>query len=152
LLKEKPFELRYVITYGEIEVPRRKRMFYGIVGRGIARAEIKMAQLRTRGGSRFYMDLRDIQESSFLTKLFGLYQDLYDSWRPKDYKLAAQLIYIWDYNLIAKGMGKSRSLIWRRRKSLKIQEYNTIKDLIEKTPELIIKKKASKSNEQPPAF
>ncbi|MEI8005404.1 MAG: hypothetical protein WCI48_04295 [Bacteroidota bacterium] len=152
LLKEKPFEMRYVITYGEIEVPKRKHMFFGIVGSGIARAEVKMGILGSRSGERFYMDLRDREESSFLTKLFGLYQGLYDSWKPKDCKLAAQLISLWDYNFIAKELGKSRSLIWRRRKSLKIKEYNNIKDLILKTPDLIIKKKFSKSNEQPPAF
>jgi len=152
LLQEKPFELRYVITYGEIDVPKRKHMFYGIVGHGITRAETRMDKLRSGHGNRFYMDLRDREESAFLTMLFRFYQDLYDSWHPKDYKLAAKLIYIWDYNLTAKEMEKSPSLIWRRRKSLRIREYNNIKDLIIKTPDLIIKKKVSKSNEQPPAF
>ena len=152
LLQEKPFELRYVITHGEIEVPRRKRMFYGMVGYGITRAETRMDKLRSGHGKRFYIDFGDREEAAFMTRLFGLYQDLYDSWHQKDYKLAAKLIYLWDYNLIAKDMEKSPSLIWRRRKSLKIQKYDDIKDLILKTPDLILKKKPSKSNEQPPVF
>jgi len=102
LISERPFILNYVITYGDIEVPRRKGMFRGIVGRGLMRA--------------------------------------------------GSFIMLWDYNLIAKEMEKDPSLIWKRRKSLNIRQYNTIKELILRTPDLIIKKKPSRTNEQPPAF
>jgi len=152
LRKGKPFTLRYVLTHGEIEVPRRKHMFYGMVGNGIGRAVSKMERLRQRRGDRFYVDFRDREESAFMTSLLCLYQRLYDSWHARDYALAASLIDFWDYNMIAKDMGKTPSLIWKRRKSLGIQQYYMFKDLILKAPDLIIRKTPSKTNEQPPAF
>jgi len=152
IMKDKPFELQYVITYGNIEIPRRRSMFRGIIGYGLGRADIKMQRLRDSRTDRFYVDIRDREESEFLTKLLSLYQRVYDSWSRKDCKLIAQLIIFWDYNHIAKDMNKDRALIWRRRKSLGIQQYNDIKDLILSTPDLIFKKKPSNTNEQPPVF
>ena len=152
LISERPFILNYVITYGDIEVPRRKGMFRGIVGRGLMRADIRMQRLRDSREDRFNVEIRDRVESSYLTNLFSLYQMVCDSWTKKDVKLAGSFIMLWDYNLIAKEMEKDPSLIWRRRKSLNIRQYNTIKELILRTPDLIIKKKPSRTNEQPPAF
>lgn len=152
LMKERPFILQYVITYGDIEVPRRKSMFRGIVGHGLLRADIRMQKLRDSRDDRFNVEIKDLVESSYLTKLFSLYQMVSDSWGRKDFKLAAMLIMFWDYVSIAKDLDKDPSLIWKRRKSLNIQQYNTIKDLILRTPDLIIKKRPSKFNEQPPVF
>ncbi|MEI6890282.1 MAG: hypothetical protein ACOYM0_09410 [Bacteroidales bacterium] len=151
LLREKPFSLQYVISYGDIEVPRRKSMFRGIVGTGLAHADVLMQRLRDSKTDRFYVSIRDLEESEFLRKLFGFYQSICDAWRPGDYKLAAELL-LFDYKFIAKSTDKAISGIWRRHKSLNIRGYQTIKDLILKTPDLIIKKKQSWSNEQPPAF
>ncbi|MCX6283709.1 MAG: hypothetical protein NTW31_05705 [Bacteroidetes bacterium] len=153
LLREgRPFTLQYVITYGNIEVPRRKGMFRGIVGGGLLRADIRMQNLRDSRDNRFNIEIRDIVESRYLSNLFSLYQMVFDSWGSKDYRLASDLVDIWDYKMVARDMKKSPSLVWKRRKSLNIQQFNMIKDLIRQTPDLVIKKRPAKFNEQPPAF
>lgn len=152
LIKEKPFSLQYVITYGDIEIPRHKNLFRGIMGYGLTLADLKMQKLRDSRTDRFFVDIRDREESVFLTKLLSLYRKVYDSWRRKDCKLVLNLITFWDYAFISKEMDKDRTLVWKRRKTLNIQEYNTIKDLILSTPDLVIKKMPSKTNEQPPVF
>ena len=152
LSRERPFILQYVITYGDIEVPKRKGMFRGIVGNGLLKADIRMQKLRESKDDRFNNEIKDRVESLYLNGLFSLYQMICDSWSPKDYKLAYGLIFLWDYKLIAKGMNKDAALVWKRRKALKIRQYDICKELILKTPELIVKKKASRTNEKPPAF
>ena len=150
--KGKLFALRYAITFGEIEVPKRKHMFHGIAGLGISRSEMKMDRLRIAPENRFYVDIMDREESKYFNLLFRLYQDLTDSWSPKDSELISQFLLLWDYKIVAEGLNKTPSLIWKRRKSLKMKQYNDLKSLILKTPEMIVKKRKSHSNEQPPAF
>ncbi|MEI7492659.1 MAG: hypothetical protein WCK92_14760 [Bacteroidota bacterium] len=152
LRQERPFTLQYVITYGSIEVPKRKGMFRGIVGGGLVRADIRMQNLRDSREKRFNVEIRDIVESGYLVKLFSLYQMVFDSWGRKDYRLASDLVDIWDYKMVARDMKKSPSLVWKRRKTLNIQQYNMIKDIIRQTPDLVIKKRPAKFSEQPPAF
>ena len=152
LSKEKPFTLRYIITFGEIEVPRRKHMFYGIVGHGISRAEARMDRLRLKPSHRFYVDTLERTESEYFTRLLLFYQFIWDSWTPKESKMVSQFLNFWDYKEIADHLGQTRSATWKRRKSLHIDAYENIKDLLLRTPEMIIKKKKSRSNEQPPAF
>jgi len=141
LAEEKPFTLQYAITWGSIEIPRRRNMFRGFVGSGLAHTDVWMQRLRDSHDKRFIVDTRDLRESDYFTKLFSLYQDLYDSWAVRDFKLVTNLIIFWDYNVVAKNLEKDRALVWKRRKSLNIGQYNTIKDLILKAPDLIAKKK-----------
>ncbi len=62
--------------------------------------------------------------------LFSIYQSIVDSWKPKEFKLVAEFLKEKDYKVVARKLKKDPSLMWRRKKSLKINEYIAVKKLI----------------------
>lgn len=150
LMLNKPFQLLYVITFGEFEVPKRKNMFYGIVGDGVARAHWLMGRLRMSKANRFRVEIRDREESVYIESLFLLYQEIIDSWEAKDGRLIHGFLMDLNNNQLAEDFGRTRSGVWKKRRRLRIDHYWRIKNLIRQTPELIIKKKAAEKISAPP--
>lgn len=60
-----------------------------------------------------------------------IYQRTVDDWRiGKDYKLVSSFLKNPDYKKVAEELEKTRSQIWKRKKSLKIEEYFAIKEVL----------------------
>jgi hypothetical protein len=125
--KGSQFKLRYVFLKGIIETPINKKIAYGMLGKGLSDAR-EILTLQKKTTKRFY--IKDVGPDNLLNKLLILFQSIIDDWSIKDYKLIYELLLNDDYKTVAKKMGKTASLIWKRKKSLKIVEYQTIKSLL----------------------
>jgi SatD family (SatD) len=127
LEKNAGFKLRYVLVNGEIETPVNKKIAYGMLGKGLTKARETINYLKKDEGRFFFFSENNKND---LNKLFMLYQSIVDDWKPKDLKIVSDFIKFDDYKIVAGLNNKSLSLMWKRKRSLKIKEYKIIKELI----------------------
>ena len=123
------FKLRYVITEGRIETTINSKVGYGMLGEGLTRAREQLQSIKKEKW-RFNFDLKEKTKAIALNNAFLVFQDYVDEWKKEDYKLVSGLLSKPDYKEVADELGKNRSLIWKRKKSLRIDEYLALKDLI----------------------
>lgn len=136
LLTSAPFfQLRYVVVFGQIETPINPEIAHGMVGPGLALAR-EMLEDHHRGRPRFQFRLNHESECE-LNSLFRLLDSIESDWGVKDHCLVGELIREPDDKTVAVRFGKDRSQIWKRRKSLKIDEYRLVKMLISKHVEAL---------------
>jgi hypothetical protein len=121
------FKLRYVFIKGVIETPINDKIAYGMLGAGLTEAR-SLLNMNKKKQVRFLVKcgLHD----SELNKLLLLYQSLIADWSVKDYPLITDFIKWDDYKVVAKKNSKTPSLMWKRKKTFKIEEYNIIKSLL----------------------
>ena len=126
----KGFKLRYVLVEGKIETEINKKIAYGMMGEGLTTAREILNKLKT-DKSRFYIELRNKEKANVINSGFKIYQDYVDDWKfDKDYETISKFLVQPDYKVVADSLGKTRSQIWKRRKSLRIEEYYAIKKVI----------------------
>jgi hypothetical protein len=129
LEKDFYFKLRYILNEGEVETKINKDRAYGMLGNGLTFAR-KILNSMKKENNRFQIFLDNSQLSTTLFRLFMLLQYFLDSWNPKDISTVAGFLEGLDYKELAKQQSKDPSSLWRRRKSLAIDEYQTCKQLI----------------------
>lgn len=124
------FKLRYVIYEGAIETPINENIAYGMMGTGLTNARQALEETKS-SNYRYFFNLQNKKTSIALIKSMFVYQSIIDDWKiDKDYNLIAKFIKYKDYKKVADNLGKTRSQIWKREKSLKIEEYFSIKSVI----------------------
>lgn len=124
------FKLRYVLTEGTIDTPINPEIAYGMLGEGLSKAR-KALQESKNEPSRFHIELLNSSKSQALNNSFLIYQTLINSWNvKKDHELIIAFLTVGGYKQVAEKLGKTRSQIWKREKSLKINEYIAIKEII----------------------
>jgi hypothetical protein len=124
------FKLRYVLFEGAIDTPINKKVAYGMLGDGLTRARETLSDIKNTN-HRYYFNLRNQEASDALINSMFIYQNIIDDWKVnKDYNLIAKFIELKDYKQVADELGKTRSQIWKRQKSLRIDEYIAIKSVI----------------------
>lgn len=124
------FRLRYVLVEGVIDTPINHQIAYGMLGEGLSKAR-RALQESKQSSLRFHIDLQNTRKSKALNFSFLIYQSLLDNWNvKKDYELIMAFIELRDYKQVAEKLQKTRSQIWKREKSLKINEYIAIKEII----------------------
>jgi hypothetical protein len=122
------WRLRYVLHYGEIETSINKKIAYEMVGSGLTKAKELLDDLKDES-SRFLFSVSEPQ-SSILNKLFYLYTSMVSNWKTDDFPLV-QAFFQWrDYKLVAEKMKNDKAHMWRRNKSLGMEEYFTLRELI----------------------
>lgn len=126
------FSLRYVLVYGAIDTPINPAIAHGMVGSGLASAR-EMLTKKRRGRQRFQLDLGGSSYAEELRMVFRLLELLSTHWKEKDYILIRELLWSSDDKAIALRFGKTTSQIWKRRKTLQIEEYTIAKKLLKKT-------------------
>lgn len=125
----KGFKLRYVVVEGAIDTPINKEIAYGMLGDGLTRARKEIESLK-KSDHRFYFNLKDKSRQDSLNNLFIALQSIMDDWKPeKDYYLVSSFLKYKDYKQVAAVLEKGRSLIWKRKKNLKIGPYNALKEV-----------------------
>lgn len=124
------FKLRYVITEGKIDTKLNQESAHEMLGEGLTRARKTLGKMK-KESLRFSISLTDELLTSRLSKTLKLSQYFIDSWQPKDRTTVAGFLNGLDYKELAKKLGKDDSSVWRRRKSLAIEEYLTCKALTE---------------------
>lgn len=128
--KEISFKLRYTLTEGKIDTPINHKTGYGMMGEGLTRARENLTALKELK-KRFYISVKNVNLSSTLNNCFDLYQHFLDSWNlKKDAKLITTLFDLKDYKTAADLLQKDRSLIWKRKKNLRIDLYFSLKQII----------------------
>lgn len=133
LLAARPaFNLRYVLVYGEIETIINPQIAHGMTGSGLALAR-ELLTIKRRGRRRFQLNLSGLPCEDELNMLFRLLELISGHWKERDYTLIRELACNNDDVDVAAHFGKTKSQIWKRRKTLQIEEYVTIKELILRT-------------------
>jgi hypothetical protein len=124
------FKLRYVLVEGGIETPINHDIAYGMLGEGLTMAREKLIEYKN-SYHRYSIQLNNISKSEALANSLIVYQNITDTWKKeKDYLLIARFLELKDYKLVADELGKTRSQIWKREKSLNIEAYFSIKQVI----------------------
>ncbi|WAC13813.1 SatD family protein [Dyadobacter pollutisoli] len=124
------FKLRYVLVEGEIDTPINPQIAYGMLGEGLTNARKALIEAKGNKG-RFFVEINDTNLGKALNNSLAIYQSLTDNWKAgKDYPLIKDFLTFKDYKKVATETGKTRSQIWKREKSLKINEYIAIKEVI----------------------
>lgn len=124
------FKLRYVIVEGAIDTPINENIAYGMLGEGLTKAR-KLLEASKSEDENYHFELKDAKKSEALTHSLYLYQSIVDGWNlERDEELLNGFIELDDYKKVAEKLGKTRSQIWKRRKSLQIAEYFSVKKVI----------------------
>lgn len=123
-------KLRYVLLEGLIETPINPKIAYGMLGSGLTAAREKLIGLKKKK-QRFSANLKNKPLEKAINNTFVGLQSIIDSWGlEKDYYVVAEFFENKDYKKVASDLNKERSLIWKREKSLKIEEYFALKEVI----------------------
>jgi hypothetical protein len=126
----RPFTLRYVMHEGRIDTPINPERAHGMMGPGLTTARTLLGELKKDRHSRFRVALHSERTSGLLNDAFLLYGALVDAWSDRDLPLLAAFMELEDYREVAAALGKDISLMWRRRRNLRMEEYNAIKRLL----------------------
>ncbi len=126
----KNFKLRYILEEGEIETPLNRKIEYGMLGSGLATAREHLESSKdTRTRFAFYLDNK--KRSMALDDAFLVFQGILDDWKiDKDYRIIGMFLQHKDYKQVAEAANKDRSLMWKRERSLKLDQYFATKQII----------------------
>jgi len=131
LKKQYDLRLRYVLNFGQIDTEINNKIAYEMLGEGLTYARKELNSLKNKD-SRFQIRLNrnDAAKETCLNKAFFIYQNFVDSWKEKDLKIVTEFLLKEDYKIVAQKVQIDPSNAWRRKKSLHIQEYKDIKNII----------------------
>jgi hypothetical protein len=124
------FKLRYVVYQGLIDTLINNKIAFEMLGPGLTESRERLSRLKI-SKHRFYVSLDDKNISEILNNSFLLLEILISKWNPyKDYQTVSYYIDYEDYKKVSVLLNKNRSLVWKRGKSLNIESYNAIKNII----------------------
>jgi hypothetical protein len=129
-IKNVGFKLRYSLHYGAIDTPINHKVAHGMVGAGLTQARENISLLKKDRNRRFWIAIASPVFDKILNNLFVVYQTMIDSWKLDDAVLIDAFLKYVDYKEVAKKTKKDVSLVWRRKKSLQIHEYLSLKEAI----------------------
>ena len=130
LLRTEPdFKLHYVLLLGEIETEINPDIAYEMMGKGLTEAR-KMLSSKKRNRKRFRFKLQNKEQTEQLSKIFEVLDTIILNWKKEDYPLILDMINNDNNSEVGDLHDKNRDQIWKRRKTLMINEYNLLKDFI----------------------
>lgn len=124
--EEVDFKLRYVLHKGEVETPINDENAYEMLGPGLTDARRMLNEMK-KENSRFLISIDSRDE---LNKMMRITQHFIDGWFPKDRSTVSGFLQGRDYKELAKMQNKDDSTLWRRRRSLAIDEYQLCKEML----------------------
>lgn len=125
------FHLRMVMHHGVIETPINTEIAHGMLGPGLTQTR---KLLNEKQGKRFVVDFEPPLECQLVQQAFDVCESIMRDWRVQDFKLIADMIESSDNTWVGERHGKNRSQIWKRRKSLRIEDYLKLRSIILDTP------------------
>lgn len=123
------FSLHYVLHFGKIETEINPDTSYGMLGEGLTEAR-KMLTAKKRDRRRFNFSLKKRMLSQQLNRIFVVLDGIAGRWKRDDFSLILDMIKTENDREVGKKHGKDRSQIYRRRKTLMIDEYLMLKSFI----------------------
>ena len=124
-----PYSLRYVVHEGEIETKINRTNSHQMLGPGLSQARQELSELKSTR-SRFKISLKDESLNEKLNDAFIVFQGIVGRWTVAQRKVVVALLQNPDYKEVAKIVKKDPTVIWRRKKSLMIEEYFSMRRLI----------------------
>ena len=128
--QENPFKLRYVVHEGKIETKLNRKNAYEMLGPGLTHAREELVALKS-SRNRFKISLKDEAVSTKLMLGMIIYQGIVDRWTTAQQKVVSVF---WeelsDYKKVAKKLKKDPTVMWRRKRSLMIDEITSLKKLM----------------------
>lgn len=129
LIRELDFKLHYVLHIGKINTEINPETSYGMLGKGLTQAR-NLLTAKKRDRKRFNFSLKNNEESEQLTRIFEVLDGITERWKKDDYALILDMIRNDNDQEVGEKNHKDRSQIYRRRKTLLINEYNQLKQFI----------------------
>jgi SatD family (SatD) len=127
---KKPFKLRYVIQEGRIDTKLNRTRAYEMLGPGLTAARKHLNSMKS-SKSRFRISLENALLTTQLSLAMNSYQGITDQWTIAQQKVViAFLDEQLDYRKVASKLKKDPTTMWRRKRSLLIDEVNSLKKLI----------------------
>jgi hypothetical protein len=128
LLKEQlNYKMRYVLHHGTIATPINKKIAHGMMGEGLTVARQSLEKMKSE---KIRYKVLGTEKDETINKIWVLFQSVSDDWKPKDRNLVIDFLTLQDYKQVGEKNKKTTSQMWKREKSLKIKEYNIIKELL----------------------
>jgi SatD family (SatD) len=127
---KRPFRLRYVIQEGRIDTKLNRVKAYEMLGPGLTAARKQLNAIKS-SKARFKIALSDQPLTAQLALVMNSYQGITDQWTPAQQKVVvAFLDQHLDYRKVATKLKKDPTTMWRRKRSLLIEEVDSLKKLI----------------------
>lgn len=124
------FKLRYVLQVGIIDTLINNKRAFEMLGPGLTEAREKLSLLK-QTKNRFFISLEHDVLTNILSNSFSIFQSIVGSWKvDKDFEIVSAFLQYKDYKIVAEKMNRNRSLIWKREKTLQIESYFAIKNII----------------------
>ncbi len=126
-----PFSLRYVLYQGRIDTRINPDIAYGMMGDGLTEArKILTDKRRDRPNIHFHIH-QDPTRSHQLNLAARVLHTLLASWNaPRDGGIIFDMISTEDNEEVGRKHGKNRSQIWKRRQTLRIDDFHALRELI----------------------
>ncbi len=125
------FKLRYVLHEGEIDTPINHMIAYEMMGPGLSTARKSLTELKS-SKSRFIISIHNLVQNDLLSNAFVVLNAITQQWNyTRDWSIVSNLLLTNDYKKTASNLGKNRSLIWKRERSLQLESYYSIKKIIQ---------------------
>jgi hypothetical protein len=129
--KKLNFQLRYILHQGEIETQINTDIAYEMLGSGLTDARAKLNNLKS-DKSKFGVSIENTLQNDILNNAFLIFESITQKWDlESDYDLVSNFITLDDYKIVAEKLDKTRSQIWKRKKTLNIESYNATKKIIQ---------------------
>ncbi|GAB4234458.1 MAG: hypothetical protein Tsb0034_08080 [Ekhidna sp.] len=125
--EEFDFKLRYVLHEGIVETDINTENAYEMLGPGLTKARTLLGDMK-KSPHRF---LIKIKKGDAVNNMMKITQHFIDSWHPKDRSTVSGFLQGHDYKSLARLQGKNESSLWRRKKSLAIDEYLLCKNMLD---------------------
>lgn len=134
LVRKLDFRMRYVCLFGNIDTEINPEKAHGMMGKGLSKAR-EILNDKKPGSPRFKFLLEDESLSYCIGNLYIVLDGIIGRWKKKDWKLIIDMIFKKNNREVADLHGKNRDQIYKRRKTLMIEEYRTLKNTIYKLAE-----------------
>ncbi len=129
LNRQLKFTIKYVGLEGKIETSVNQESVHEMIGEGLTDARALLDR-KSRGKPRIQVHFRNTAATEYIKQLLIVLSSIKSRWNTKDGQLIVELINHSSDAIVGDIFKKTRSQIWKRRKSLQVQEYCIIKQLI----------------------
>jgi hypothetical protein len=130
------FKLRYILNQGRIETPINRMIAYEMLGEGLTDARTILNNSKSNR-NRIVVKIDNHLQNELFANSFILFENIIEKWNlEKDFEIISNFIKFTDYKTVAENINKTKSQVWKREKTLNIEAYNAIKNILNLTPQI----------------
>lgn len=128
--RQMDFKLRYILVEGNIDTPINPKIAYEMLGEGLTTARSGLQQMKS-SKSRYNVKLKSEKLEGAVNNTFTALQGIVDDWKvAPDYQIVSKFLENKDYKEVAIEVNREKSVIWKRKISLKVKEYLSLKKVL----------------------